>query len=398
MEHILFHLVVEAIQAIDRKLQLPISQAVPELARLRTDPAEYLRLSPITFGPRKRRVLATLIGLVLGIATVIVMIWVFTKLPKPKQPDPMRIVGVLVTFVIVVFVARSVALRLLAGGSVTLRPQGAEFMQDDSTLFLPWDLFNAAGAMFEADNKSVVLPINPLVPVALADGEGRVQATLPEELDTPFLQCSGGQLALKDLYSVRLTEFGALLFELGQRLGVPRTPTEQARAEISPLAVPEEKGWFRIHLTQLPFPPICAGCGEPTAQSLDLAVAAQNRSMTLQLPFCSGCAAKRKRGNWIAFALGAIIGLIAGIAIPIAVVPVPRRRLMLVIIMGAVIAVGLGLISMLLASLVVRDKYMPVRWKDYKPDRATVKLKFRQPEQSAGLLEAMGVRWKSNQG
>jgi hypothetical protein len=394
MEHILFHLIVEAIQAIDRKLQQPLSQAVPELARLRLDPAEFLRQTPVTFGPRKRRVLATVIGAIIGLAVVIALVYAFSKMPKPKQPDPSRIIGVIVSFVVVAFVARAVALRLLHGGSVTLRPQGAEFVQDDVSLFLPWDIFHTAGALFEADHKSIVLPINPTVPIALSDDEGRVQASVPNELDTPFAQFSEGQLSLKDLYDVRLTEFGALLFELGQRLGVPPSGALQSWAEVPPLAVAEEKGWVRIHLTQLPFPPVCSACSDHTPETMDVSVGAQNRTMTLALPFCQACSSRRRRGKWFAFGLGALIGLVGGIAIPLAFVPARQRQPMLFVIMGTCIALGIGFLALLIASLVVRDRYMPIRWKDYKPDKATVKLKFRRPEQSAGFIEALGVSLK----
>jgi hypothetical protein len=394
MEHILFHLIVEGIQAIDRKLQQPLSRAVPELARLRVDPAEFLRQTPITFGPRKRQVLATVIGVIMGLLVVIGLIYAFSKMPKPKQPDPSRIVGVIVSFAVVAFVSRAVALRLLHGGSVTLRPQGAEFVQDEVSMFLPWEIFHTAGAVFEADHKSVVLPINPTVPIAQGDDEGRVLATVPYELDTPFAQFSDGQLSLKDLYDVRLTEFGALLFELGQRLGMPRTGSLRTWAEVPPLAVAEEKGWIRIHLTQLPFPPVCAGCSDHTPETMDVSVAAQNRTMTLALPFCQACSARRLRGKWFAFGLGATIGMIAGVVIPLAVVPMPQRRPLLVLAMGLSIALGVGLMSLLAASLLVRDRHMPIRWKEYKPDKATVKLKFRRPEQSAGLMDALGIARK----
>ncbi len=391
MEHLLFHLVIEAIQAIDRKMQRPLHKAVPELAELRANPAEFLRRTPVTFGPRKRRVLATVIGFLIGSVVVALLLWAFTKMPKAKEVDPWRVVGVIVSFVVVGFVSRSVALRLLHGGSVTLRLQGAEFTQDDTSLFLPWDLLHTAGALFEADHKSVVLPINPTIPVALGNEEGRVQAVMPNELDTPFAQFGDGQVALKDLYDVRLSELGALLFDLGLRLGVPRNAMEQAWAEVPPLAVPDDKGWLRIHLTQLPFPPLCAGCSEYTPETMNINIAVQNRTMSLALPFCRTCAAAKKRSRLIAFSIGAVIGLVAGILVPVAVLPFAQRRPMLAVILGLATAVCVGVTAILIAALVVRDRSMPVRWKEYQPDKATVKLRFRRPDKSAGLMEALGI-------
>ena len=37
MEHLIFHLILEGIQAVDRRLQKPLSKAIPEIGRLRAD-------------------------------------------------------------------------------------------------------------------------------------------------------------------------------------------------------------------------------------------------------------------------------------------------------------------------------------------------------------------------
>jgi hypothetical protein len=45
----------------------------------------------------------------------------------------------------------------------------------------------------------------------------------------------------------------------------------------------------------------------------------------------------------------------------------------------------------LISALVARDQAIPIRWKNYQPDKATVRLRFRWPEKSAALIEALGV-------
>lgn len=265
-------MVLEAIHALDRKLQRPLAIVIPDYSQLRADPARYLANNQVTLGPRKRQILALVIGLACGIGVVAFMIFLFRQMPRPKQPDPSRAIGMLVSFVLTTIVVRAIALRFMPGGHLTLTAKGAELLHQDVALFLPWDVFQATGSVFSPDHKLVVMPINPRVPVAVTTPDGDVTAIMPEDMEVPQAELSDfNQLALKDLYEARITELGELLRDLGLRLGSADNGTdEQLQAMIAPLAVVDEGGWLRIQMTQLPFPPICAGCGESTTETLDL--------------------------------------------------------------------------------------------------------------------------------
>ncbi|MBX7106616.1 MAG: hypothetical protein K1X57_21250 [Gemmataceae bacterium] len=400
MEHLLFHLIVEGIQALDRKLQKPLHRAVPELGRLKANPRDYLRQAPVVIAPRKRQFLSVVIGLIAGFVVVAVMGYFYAKARKPAPLDAVRIAGVVFSFVTVAFVARSFALYALRGGTMTLRLEGVEMSHDEASLFLPWDLFFASGALFEADQKNVVLPINPSVPVAVTkDNEERsVQAVLPGELgESPFVDCDEGQLSMKDLYEVRVAELGALVHELGQRLGAEQAPDGAASlAPLPPVAVAEEKGWVRIQLTQLPLPPICGGCGSPTGEMLDLPVMANRRSMTLGIPFCPVCRARRRRSMNIATFIGLAVGFLAGAAIGATVMGnrADGLRTIVALALGGIIGLPAGLI----ARFIVRDNATPLKARDYKPERGTVRVKFRNPQQSALLMAAIGLPVKLEAG
>src|SRR5205823_5755616 len=127
----------------------PLSKLVPDLARLRADPRGYLAASPVVIGPRQRHALAAFIGLLCGAAVVAALYVAFKRAPRPNRPDPARLVGMFVSFAAAALVARSLTLRRLAGGTATLRPEGAELEYRGRSLFLPWELFHAEGGQFQ---------------------------------------------------------------------------------------------------------------------------------------------------------------------------------------------------------------------------------------------------------
>jgi hypothetical protein len=46
----------------------------------------------------------------------------------------------------------------------------------------------------------------------------------------------------------------------------------------------------------------------------------------------------------------------------------------------------------LLLQAIPLNWYTPIRFKDYKPEKGTIRIKFRRPEQAEPLLEAMNIR------
>src|SRR5438876_11835071 len=70
MEHGLI-LLIEAILAIDRHLQKPLRHVIPDVARLRTEPAAYLATEEVIVGPRRPYAVATVLGLMLAIPVLV---------------------------------------------------------------------------------------------------------------------------------------------------------------------------------------------------------------------------------------------------------------------------------------------------------------------------------------
>lgn len=392
MEHVLIHLIVESIQALDRKLQRSVARAIPDYANFKADPQQYLDQNTVTFGPRRRHVLALVIGAVFATAVVLLLVFAFTHMPKPQKPDLSRMIGVIATFVVVALVVRSIAMRLLPGGTLTLTSKGVALAYGDNLLFLPWDVLQATGNVFEPDHKIVVLPINPQIPVGVTGPDGEVTAVLPYDLELPQAEASDyNQLALRDLYEVRIGEVGALLRDLGLRLGAVDQAAHTAKSSmVVPLAVVDENGWLRIQLTQLPFPPICSGCGETTNEELQMPVAATaNRRFTLPVPFCGACAIQRSRQRWIWGMIGVGVGLIMGIALAVWVSGGARDMffVVLAVAMGTMIAIPVAM----LFQAFPYHRYTPVRCRDYKPDKGIVKMRFQSPEKARALLSALGI-------
>lgn len=390
MEHLIFHLVVESIQALDRRLQKPLAKVVPEVGRLREDPAGYLAASPAVIGPRKRQALALVVGLVCGAAVVAMLYFSFRHMPRPKRPDPWRTAGIVVSFGAVTLFARALMLRWLAGATMTLRREGAELVHGGQALFLPWELFYAPGVQFAPDRKVVVLPINLGVPVAVTGSDDEVRALMPEDVALGFVECGDdGQLALKDCYEVPVEELGQLLRHVAFVLRGDRPDQPPRSMNLAPMAVAEDGGWVRIQLTQLPFPPICAGCGLVSPATVELPVLGQNRSLKLAVPFCDACQSRRKRRAWVGAGVGAAVGLLIGLAGGgiLAAVANVREAWTLAVVLGLVATVP----GTVVGAAVGAARSWPVVWKEYRPEKGTVRLRFRRPGDSQALMEAMGL-------
>jgi hypothetical protein len=391
MEHFLFHLVLEAIQWADRRLQKPLAKAVPDVALLRTDPRVYLSQTTVEFGPRRRHVLAAVVGLAAGGAVVAVLFFVFKQMPKPKQPDPTRGVGMIVSFIVTTLAVRALMLRLFVGGTMSLVAHGVELTHRGWTVFMPWELFRAPGGVFEPDHKLVVLPADPRVPVAVYGPDDRVEAVMPADLDLPPVGASDdGQVALKDLYEVHVTELGALLRDVALALRPPSADEPWWDGAATPLATSDDGEWVRIHLTQLPFPDICAGCGEPTPATLECFVYNESRSLQMPVPFCDACRRRRNRSRWVGAAVGAVAAAVVALVVAVTLFARAGRPAVMLVV-GVMMGLTLAIPGAIIGQAIARALNTPVRWKDYRPEKGTVKIRFRSRDRSAALIAALGL-------
>src|SRR5205085_5635291 len=165
--------------------------------------------------------------------------------------------------------------------------------------------------------------------------------------------CAEGQIALRDLYEVRLAEVGELLLHLGRRLsqnGVGTASAGVAPVNALPVASAEADGRWKVRLTQLPFPPVCFGCGGVTSESVNQAVDASNH-ITIGVPFCGSCQGSARGRRWrgvfvgvgagaaLALMMGTLFGLGQGPAVILIVAAVLAFPL---VIGGAAIGGGIG--------------------------------------------------------
>lgn len=393
MEHLIFYLVVEGIQALDRKLQRPLNKVVPDLQILCADPAAYLSQTTVVIGPRKRQALALVVGFAVALVTVGFLFVAFDFIPPPKKGEASRVFGVLATFVVTIFAVRGLMLHWLRGGTLTLRREGAELDHRGRSLFLPWALFRAPGVSFQPDVKQIVLPIDATVPTAIAGPRDEVVAVYPIDIDlSQAVGCDVNQLALRDLYRVPIGEVGEFLLGIGRAINggvVDAVPTWHTFA---PLAVPEDNGWLRIQLTQLPFPPYCVGCGDFTqSEHVEPLFAARNKTK-LSIPMCDACRRGWRRGIYWGLLGGAIVAIAGGIAAFFLMVTLrPNARPGSSIAAGVTTFAILSIPALIGGAMVGGRIRVPFRWKQYKPDSGTVRLRVRWPDRAEPLLRALGL-------
>src|SRR5215207_2451434 len=316
MEHGLI-LLIEAVLAIDRNLQKPVRAVVPDLPRLRTEPKAALADGEVVFGPRRAYAVATVLGVLVAAMVLVGFAVAAMDRPKNQKVEPWYYVAAGVGVLVSGAAVTAMALRGLRGGAAVLRPQGVEFVYRGRTVFCPWSLFQATGSPYHPDHKRVILPANDDVPVALTDAEGNVTAQPAAEVKSkPLVGTADGQVALADLYEVKLGELGELLLHIGRQLGdgLPSASNGVAVEATVPLATAQPNGWLRVRLTRLPFPPVCVGCGlvtrESIAHTLDVRHAVQ-----IHVPLCQACQAdrrsRRRRAVLLGIAAGAAPGLVA---------------------------------------------------------------------------------------
>ncbi len=392
MEHGLI-LLIEAILAIDRRLQKPLRQVVPELPRLRVEPRAVLQETEIVLGPRRPYAVATVLGTIAGIL-VLVGFALAADRPKNQQAaDPWYFVAAGVSALITGVASTALLLHWLRGGSAVLRREGAVFVYRGRWVYCPWAVFQTPGIPYQPDHKRVILPVNDSVPVGVLGPEGDVTAHPTGEVKTrPLAACADGQVALSDLYEVKLNELGELLLHLGRQLGDAPRPAAaddgpEFPAALVPLATPEGQDWLRIRLTRLPFPPVCSGCGLHTSESVPQTLDATH-AVQIELPLCGVCQADRRRRRGRALAIGLAAGAVPA-ALWVLIGPLFLAGVDLCIGLG--ILLPAGLFVGLIAGLIARERAEPARFRDYSAAAGTVLMRLRPSPGSDSFRRALGV-------
>jgi hypothetical protein len=389
MEHGLI-LLIEAILAIDRRLQKPLRQVVPDLSQLRADPHAALSDGELVIGPRRPYAVAAVLGVVAGLIVLAGFVVSGLDRPRNRPVEPWYYTAAGVCVVVTIAAGTAMLLHWLRGGSAILRRQGVEFVYRGRTVFCPWALFQTSGLPYHPDHKRVILPANDAIPVALTDDEGNVAACPAADVKAkPVAACAEGQVVLADLYEVRLGEFGELLLHLGRHLG--DAPADDgattSNGTAAPLATPEANGWLRVRLTRLPFPPVCSGCGGATAALVEHTLDATH-AVKIDVPLCVPCQAERRRRRTQAVLIGLGLGAAPAILWVVAASPFLDG---VAVCVGVGILGPLGLFVGLIAGLVARDRADTSRFRDYSAAAGTVAMRLRPSPGAAAFRAALGV-------
>ena len=390
MEHGLI-LLIEAILAIDRRLQKPLRQVVPDLPRLRAEPRAVLGDGDVIVGPRKAYAVATVLGLIVSLVVLVGFVMSALDQPRNQPPGPEYFAVAGVCVLLTGAACTALLLHWLRGGSAVLRPEGVELVYRGRSVFCPWALFQTPGTPYQPDHKRVILPANDAVPVAVSDDEGNVAAVLAAAVRTrPLAACADGQVALYDLYEVKLSEMGELLLHLGRQLG--DAPAEAAGGgdmalPLLPLATREANGWLRVRLTRLPFPPVCSGCGGHTTDTVQHTLDSTH-AVQIDVPLCPPCQTDRRRRRSRALLVGLGFGLapalLWAVAAGLFLDPVD-------LCVGVGFLLPLGLFVGLIGGLVARDRADPARFRDYSAGAGTVAMRMRPTAGADVFRRALGV-------
>jgi hypothetical protein len=377
----------------------PLAGFLPDLEDLLEQPALYLAERPVTVGPRRMYGLAALFG-VAGIA------FLLSCVLGPLSGERLALgIGLLLGGS--VWLGWSLMMR---GHELVLRHDGVEVKYLDTTVWCPWALFNAGGKPVVADSDSprvgLTLPVNPdAVPfVELRRNEAPVAHGAAVK-SRQWLFTAADEAVLPARYEVRADELGALLLELGRKLGTSTPkglpPPEAFRTddlEDVPSA-PGPSGWITVYLTRLRFPARCCDCGEPTSYHLTIHVepgldkvvgpmtGTGGRSLELPVPVCDACQedlrARTQRGGSTGTSLGALAGLV-GVGYFVLRGGLDFNTLAVLALGG--LAAG-GIVGFLVGTFAGRQ--LPVQVRRYDPARGTLSLRFRNPDYAAQVLDAM---------
>jgi hypothetical protein len=377
-----------------------LTRFLPDLEDLVHDPRAYLTQEPVTIGPRQMYGLTFLFGFVGG---AFLLSCVLTG-----QRDGERLaLGIGLLCGASIWLGWSLMMR---GHSLVLHPDGVEVKYRGTTVWCPWCVFNVDGHAFvpDADSPRVGLTL-PIAPESVPFIELRRE-------DTPIAHgaqvrarqwqfIASDTVVLPARYEVMAGELGALILELGRRLGrqtpkgLPPPEAYDTRDLDSVPAVPAAGGWITVHLTRLVFPPQCCDCGERTHQTMNFTVESRwdivtgvlvpaSSPLQVPIPMCETCQQRirdrQHHGGMRGMQVGAFLA--CGLTILLALSQGWRDASLLFVFGIAALALG-GLTGFILGTL--SSKRLPAELSRYSPGRGTVALRFDRPGYAAGVLAAM---------
>lgn len=219
---------VDLLVRLNRSAQRPLGRLVPELARLRADPAREMRERAITIGPRSPRgtILLTTVGFTVILycsGLGLFLQWSVRQAPveQPALMGRMARLLALSSFGLgLPFLVYVAARQFFRGGWLLLDADGVRFLYRRDEVFCPWVLFDREGLVDRAGDRWVMCPVaGKGLPGVTVRRNGAAVSQGPPVNTAQVQLSSGSQLRLRNLYEADVRECAELLLSLGRVLG-----------------------------------------------------------------------------------------------------------------------------------------------------------------------------------
>jgi hypothetical protein len=373
----LFYLLIHVLRSLDRFWRRPLRYWVPELDEGK-DPVEILRERDIEIGPWRHY--AKCYAVALWVTFFAFIILLLCDIPRPR---PVTIgVGMPLVWVLL----GQVLVSLSRGGRCRIHLAGVDFCYGRTTVSCPWDLFCIAGEpIYYPGQECLDLPIQTAaIPSIQVQVGQHVVAERTAARARHFRVLSNGAIRLNVVYRVKPDQLGALLLDLGRRLGHARASSSPEFAPGLVAAENQKAGWLCVSLTRLHFPPQCCECGNHTDRwqrfRADRTVVLWgDASVTIRAPLCKACRRAQLWRYWRTLTLTTLVVLLAvvfGCLILRAVLQALGAPLDLPILTF----IGI-LVSVLLVWFFARKRAFaassPLFLSGYRPSEGTIQLRFR---------------------
>lgn len=387
-----------------------LSRVVADLEELIENPRAYLLQEPLAIRPRQMYGLASIFGFA-GLGLLLSGLFL-DPADRGQLLGERLALGVGLLLGGCVWLGWSLRMR---GHSLVLQPDGVEVQYRETTVWVPWALFNVDGHSFvpggDSPRVGLTLPVAvSVIPFIELRREGTPIAHGAEVKAVQWEYRGDDSVVLPARYEIMAGELGELLLWLGRRLGRERpkgVPISQAipqagRDDLQ--EAPNAEGWITVPLTRLAFPPQCCDCGERTSRTLNFRISSRGDALLnvvmptgepldVPIPVCEACQQRLReeqhRGGIRGMQMGA--SLFFGLTLLLHWIVGLQAGSVLLVISVAALAVG-GLVGFIFGTLVSRR--LPAELSGYSPSRGTLSLRFRHPEYAAGVLAAMRAQRK----
>lgn len=376
----------------------PLRKFLPAADDLLYDPSTFLGEGSLAIGPRRVSGLAALFGAAGALCLV-------ACAATGRWHDEKLLIGIGLLLGSAVWVGWSFRLR---GHELVLHPDGIEVLYRDTVVWCPWALFNTEGALSipnrDDPRVGLILPVWPqAVPYTVLRRDG-TPVGHGTEISTPQLRfTSRDEVILPALYEVAAGDLGALLLQLGNRLGrrlpanvPPPSSYPRSDQQLQNNDTSDEKRWIRLPLSRLRFPQRCSRCGHDTEDTLRYhldvnpvrdRLTGTQRPFEISVPFCQSCREQLTTSRGKSGAVGLLIGAACGSAVGAGLAAAQQGIGPASFLVSGIAGLAFGALAGFLAGTGL-FRGDPVRFRRYLPTHGTVEIRFQNPDYTSAVAEA----------